>query len=371
VRPQSLSGEWWASISALTCLAGDPICQPNANPGALFGVFNVDGEPNKAFFYFKDISGRIVDSFTVFSDVERPIVNSFQPARAEAGGSMFTLTVNGENFGNTSVVRWDGVNQPTTFVSPTQLIATISTGVIADSGTALITVASQGGVSNAGTFIVEPRRVIPVVDSLGPAGAEAGGDEFTLIVNGRNFLSSSVVRWNNLSRPTTFVSSEQLKAAITAADIAMTGTALVTVSNPDGPSNPQSFAIASPSIVLLTESNSDRALALDSVTFVREPFSLSTLNNLSADRRTRLILFSPNLPLTFGDGLSSVSAQAEDAQHNLYPLTIEFIGKTSQFDWLTQLVIKLPDTLPNVNALWVHINYRTAVSNKAMIPLKH
>jgi hypothetical protein len=370
VRPQILSGGWWASISASTCLSGDAVCQPNANLGALFGVFNVDGQSNKAFFYFKDISGRIVDSFTVISDIERPIVNSLLPASAEAGGGSFTLTVNGENFGNAAVVRWNGATRPTTLISPTQLAASISAADIAASGTASVTVASPGGISNSGAFIIEPRRVIPIIDSLLPASAEAGGNEFNLTVNGQNFLGSSVVRWNNVNRPTTFVSSTRLTAAITAADIATTGTAFVSVSNPDGPSDTGSFTIVPPSIVLSTESNSDLAVALDSVTLVRDPFFFSTRNNFSSDRRTRIMFFSPNLVLASGDSFSSVSAKAEDAQHNFYPLTIEFIGKTSQYDWLTQIVIKLPDNVGNVTALWVNINYRGAASNKARITLK-
>lgn len=370
VRPQILSGAWWASISAATCLSGDQVCQPNAKLGALFGVFNVDGQPNKAFFYFKDISGRIVDSFTVISDIERPIVDGLLPGSAEAGGGAFTLTVNGQNFGNASVVHWNGVARPTTFVSPTQLAATISAADIASTGTASLTVVSPGGISNSAAFIIDPRRVIPNIDNLSPVSAEAGGNEFTLTVNGGNFLSSSVVRWNNMNRQTTFISSRQLTAAITAADIATTGTAVVTVSNPDGPSNAGNFTIAPPSIVLSTESNSDRLIAFDSVTQVRDPFLFSTLNNLSSDRRTRIMFFSPNLTLAFGDSFSRVSAQAEDAQHNIYPLAIEFIGKTSEFDWLTQIVIKLPDNSGNVNALWVNINYRGAVSNKALISLK-
>jgi hypothetical protein len=32
--------------------------------------FNVDGQPNKAFFYFKDVNGEIVDNCTVISEVE-------------------------------------------------------------------------------------------------------------------------------------------------------------------------------------------------------------------------------------------------------------------------------------------------------------
>jgi len=370
VREQILPGAWWASITASTCLLGDPVCQPNGKFGALFGVFNVDGQPNKAFFYFKDISGRIVDSFTVISNIERPLISGLLPASTEAGGGAFTLNVSGENFGNASVVRWNGVNRPTTFNSPTQLAAAISAADIAASGTASVSVASPGGISNAGTFIIDPRRVIPIIDSLLPVSAEAGGNAFTLTVHGDNFLGSSMVRWNNTNRPTTFVSSRQLTAAITAADIASTGTASVTVSNPDGPSNAGTFTINPPSIILSTEDNSDRAIALDSVTLVRDPFLFSTLNNFSSDRRTRIMFFSPNLALVNGDSFSNVSAQAEDAQHKLYPLTIEFIGKTSQYDWLTQIVIKLPDGMGNINALWVNINYRGAVSNKALISLK-
>src|SRR5437588_989062 len=36
VRPQLLSGNWWASISTSTCLMNDPVCQPDAHFGALF-----------------------------------------------------------------------------------------------------------------------------------------------------------------------------------------------------------------------------------------------------------------------------------------------------------------------------------------------
>jgi len=70
VRVQKLGGPWWASIYTSTCLGGDPVCKPNATYGALFGIFNVDGQANKAFFYFKDVNGLVVDSFTVISDVE-------------------------------------------------------------------------------------------------------------------------------------------------------------------------------------------------------------------------------------------------------------------------------------------------------------
>jgi hypothetical protein len=70
IRPQRISGPWWARVYASRCLRDDQVCQPNADFGALFGVFNVDGIANKASFYFKDVDGKVVDRFTVMSRVE-------------------------------------------------------------------------------------------------------------------------------------------------------------------------------------------------------------------------------------------------------------------------------------------------------------
>ena len=70
-----------------------------------------------------------------------------------------------------------------------------------------------------------------------------------LTINGTGFVNSSVVRWNASDRATTYVSSTQLTAAITAADIATPSTASVTVLNPapgGGTSNAVSFAVGNP-----------------------------------------------------------------------------------------------------------------------------
>jgi len=454
VRAQLLSGAWWAGISAATCLAGDPICQPNGTFGALFAVFNVDGQPNKAFFYFKDISGRIVDSFTVISNVELPTVTGLLPDNTESGSGSFTLPVNAANFGSNSIVRWNNVDRPTSLISSTQLLASISSADITAAGMALVTVSGPGGTSNSATFAIKAPQVItalqpssveagggafsltvngtnfepnsivrwnnvdqlttvvsstqltaaisfaeiaapgtalvtvsrpgntsngatfritqprPIITALQPASVEAGNSAFSLTVNGDNFLDGSIVRWNGADRPTTFIHAKQLTAAISLSDIASTGAVSVTVANPDGISNAATFTIAPPSLILFTEPNSERAIALDSVILVRDPFLISTTTNLSSDRRTRIMIFSPNLSLMPADSFSTVSAQAEDRQHNIYPLTVEFIGKIPQYDWLAQIVVRLPDKLGSVDALWVSIGYRGAVSNKALISLK-
>ena len=200
IRGQQLSGGWWASVYAATCLAGDVACQPRANYGALFGVFNVDGQPNKAFFYFKEIDGRVIDGFVVISNVEG-----------------------------------------------------------------------------------------------GPAPA------------------------------------------------------------PGGPP------------VLLTEEGGARAVALDSVTWLRGPFSVLSPHNLSADGRTRVMLFAANAELRPGEGASVVTAQAEDAQGGVYPLAVEYAGRVPGFGFLTQVNVRLPDELAGRGDVWVSLGVRGVVSNKALV----
>ena len=73
---------------------------------------------------------------------------------------------------------------------------------------------------------------VPTLTSISPDNTAAGGAEFTLTVDGTNFVASSVVRWDGADRTTTLVSSTQLTATIPASDIASARTAAVTVFNP-------------------------------------------------------------------------------------------------------------------------------------------
>jgi hypothetical protein len=49
--------DWWASIYTTD--------DPGADYGALFGVFNYQGNPRLARFYFKNVNGEVVDDFLV------------------------------------------------------------------------------------------------------------------------------------------------------------------------------------------------------------------------------------------------------------------------------------------------------------------
>jgi hypothetical protein len=75
---------------------------------------------------------------------------------------------------------------------------------------------------------------VPSIASISPSSTTAGGSEFLLTFNGNGFRRDSVVSWNSSFRVTTFVSTHQLFAVITAADIAQPGTVMGFVFNPPG-----------------------------------------------------------------------------------------------------------------------------------------
>jgi hypothetical protein len=121
---------------------------------------------------------------------------------------------------------------------------------------------------------------------------------------------------------------------------------------------------------LLTEGNTNRAIALDSVTFLRDPFPLATTNNFSLDQRTRITLFAVGLELLPGEDVSVVTAQAEDVGNKIYPLKVEYVGKVPGFDWLTQVVIRVPDDFLNAGDFLVSVHLRGAVSNKVVVGIR-
>jgi hypothetical protein len=74
----------------------------------------------------------------------------------------------------------------------------------------------------------------PLITKLTPDNAVAGAGDFTLAVDGANFAVGSIVLVNGVQRPTTVVSDSRVSAAVPASDIAASGSASVSVRNPDG-----------------------------------------------------------------------------------------------------------------------------------------
>ncbi|HEX3584337.1 MAG TPA: IPT/TIG domain-containing protein, partial [Thermoanaerobaculia bacterium] len=182
------------------------------------------------------------------SAVTTPVILSLDPPNAIAGTGSFTLTVNGANFVAGAQVRVNGSGRSTTFVSSSQLTATMFFGDIANAATLVITVASGGAVSSPVNFVVYPND--PQISSFDPATTPAQTSNLTITLNGSNFASTAVVRVNSANRTTTYVSPTQLTFTLLASDVATARTLTITVLNPNNKISPSaSYTIGPPSTV--------------------------------------------------------------------------------------------------------------------------
>jgi uncharacterized protein GlcG (DUF336 family) len=122
---------------------------------------------------------------------------------------------------------------------------------------------------------------------------------------------------------------------------------------------------------LISHADSTRALAFESVTRLREPFTTTVQLKFGSDSATRIMLFAINLQLQPGETASAVTADAEDASHTIYPLTVEHAGSVPDQPWATSLVVRLAENLPQTGDVLVRIRYRGMESNRVRVGIGH
>ena len=119
--------------------------------------------------------------------------------------------------------------------------------------------------------------------------------------------------------------------------------------------------------ILISHTDSTRAISFDSVTRRREPFTTTTQIKFGSDHATRIMLFAMNLNLQPGETATAVTADAEDASHNIYPLVVENIAKVTDQPWATSIVVRLDSKLPETGDVLVRIRYRGLASNRVRV----
>ena len=152
--------------------------------------------------------------------------------------------MNGTNFDSSAAVLWGTTSLATTFISTTQVTASVPASLIATAGTSNVTVVTTAGTSGLAGFTVNSSSL--TITSLRPNSAPLGGADFTLTVNGTNFVSGATVLWGTTSLTTTFVSATQVIANVPASLIVSAGTTNVTVSAGSGTSNAVTFTVIIP-----------------------------------------------------------------------------------------------------------------------------
>ena len=122
--------------------------------------------------------------------------------------------------------------------------------------------------------------------------------------------------------------------------------------------------------VLLTQPDSERALALDSVTFERDPFTLSTVHNFSADGRRRIMLFARNVEFAPNEKVQELVVRAEGAEGVMHFLPVEHVGRVPGFPSLTQITVRLPDGMAAGGDFRLCITLRGAASNMGTVSIR-
>ncbi|MCK6545323.1 hypothetical protein L6R52_05595 [Myxococcota bacterium] len=176
-----------------------------------------------------------------------PTVTLLAPVQTTVGAAGVTIGVNGTNFARTTYVTFNGTSVPTTYVSATRVDAAVPASLLTTAGTRTVTAVTPapGGGSASRTFTVN--NATPTLTSLSPTSTPVNTTSLVLTVNGTNFLSGALVRFNGTYYTSTFVSSTRLTATIPGSQLTVAGSYDVQALNPSptqGPSTAIQFSVS-------------------------------------------------------------------------------------------------------------------------------
>ncbi|HMF55816.1 MAG TPA: DUF1800 domain-containing protein [Pyrinomonadaceae bacterium] len=126
---------------------------------------------------------------------------------------------------------------------------------------------------------------------------------------------------------------------------------------------------------IISNNSSTRAIAVDSVTFAAEPFNRDQGAPLSADNRTRIMIFAMNLDMISGEGVNAFSADAEAVVNGAtvrYPLSVEYMSPVPGFEGITEFIVRLNDQMPtDLGDVLIRLNLHGVSSNRVRIAIGH
>ena len=163
-----------------------------------------------------------------------PTLSSISPASANAGSGPTLVVFAGTNFYPASQITFDGVAATTTYVSATEVRATLTAAQLANGGVLaarVTTPAPGGGTTGTQSFTVQNPG--PVLTGISPSSVTAGAGNTTITLSGSGFVAQSVVRANGTNITTSFVSGTTLTAIVPAAYFVNPGNVSITVSTPN------------------------------------------------------------------------------------------------------------------------------------------
>ncbi len=183
-----------------------------------------------------------------------PVATAVSPDRAVVGAVGPNIVVTGNNFVARSVIQLDGAELATTFVSATELRASIPSNKLTAVGTLRISVGTAppgGGASKELTF--EVQNPTPDLTQLSPLSVVAGSPATAVTLTGGGFVAGAKVSMGTTDLTTTFKSATELSATVPASMLVASGSFPVKVTNPapgGGASSAIVFTVTNPNVTL-------------------------------------------------------------------------------------------------------------------------
>ncbi|MGE0101487.1 MAG: putative Ig domain-containing protein [Blastocatellales bacterium] len=337
-------------------------------------------------------------AFTVIVPNPQPVITGLAPTILPAGSAAFTLVVTGTGFVNGAVVRWNGADRQTNYVSATSLTAQIAASDLGVPGTATVAVFNPepgGGTSNQITFIIAnpvtnvsaasfaggmfaPESIVAAFGNRLATGVEVA-QTIPLPTNlgGTSLKIRDSLGAERLS-PIFFVSPTQINYLIPAGT--MPGDAIVTVTSGDGSISIEKMLISAVSPALFSADASGQGVATGSIlrvkpdgTQILEPVAVFDpsiqkfvpvpvdLSNQSD--RVFLILYGSGI--RHRNSLSSVAVTIGGLD-----MPALYAGPTPGFEGLDQLNIELMQTLIGRGEIEVMLTVDGITANKVKLTVK-
>jgi len=238
-RSYAREGKYYALDwnAPLTTMAGAPTLSEAAYNFIHNWAFRKDtGNEGEYAYSRRDYANQMATAIRAQRKVApRTTLSGVSPSKSQTAGlgQNLTLTAKGKNFASDAIVRWNGEDLSTTFVSAKKLTAVIPAERIATEKSATITVFNPhgGGESKGKNFTCS--YPTPSLKKLDPSGSAVNGPAITMTLSGKNFVTVSRVWWtlakSTTELPVTYVSNTELRAAVAQELLVKAGKAKVQV----------------------------------------------------------------------------------------------------------------------------------------------
>lgn len=297
-----------------------------------------------------------------------PVLTGLNPPSVPAGTRGFTLGINGNNMINGASVLINDSPRATTYFgsfvsielndaelsSPRELNINVINPDGAKSNTIVFNVTQATGFTISGRVATASNGNLAGV-TLTLSGSQGGSTQSD--INGNYTFA-------NLSAGNYTVTPSKTAFSFSPANESFLNLSSNQVANFTASLIPQVP-------ILVSEETTTRAIALDSVSLLRDPLQTTSPVIWGVDMRTRVTLFAMNFSLNPGENLSILAVDAEDASHRIYPLTVEAVNTVPNQPWLTAITVRLHDDMRDLGDVLIRMTARGVFSNRVRLAIGH